>query len=171
MKYPPLVLALLIAVACPVQAQDDDSTQPAGSSAAVLDSEQSSVATVGSGCGEPGRANALLSTNPVIGGTVGIQLSDCLPKANGFLVISGVPTGALETFFGCDMFVDPATAFVPAPFLTGMDGTWSLVGTLALPPSMSGTALRLQCVIAKGPTPDATTWETSNGLHWVLGLN
>ena len=134
-----------------------------------LSAQTAQVSLIGSAGSLGGTTNVFESTDPVIGGQVGMQLTDGRPGSVGFLAISDVPA-TNPVAFGYTVYVDLANPFVAQPFTLTVDGYWSLVATLNLPPDLAGTRVRLQVLTVDPSTDVGPSYETSNGLDWVLGL-
>lgn len=107
------------------------------------------------------------SSAPVIGGNVGVQLSNARPNAVGFLAISNVPT-SYAPYAGGTSYVDMTDAYVAAPFLIPQSGVWTLVAPLTFPPSMVGKEFHLQCLTIDGGGTEGKV-ALSNGVFWRLG--
>ena len=154
MMYLALVAVVLVA---PAYGQDSKNTTAA-------------KAAAGEGFASDGsKAPHLDSTVPVVGGAVGLQLTNARPGATAYLAI-GAATSTVYSFAGGNLFLDPATAFVAKPFVVPQTGTWSLATTLDVPKSMIGEELHLQFLVLDAVGPQEGKQFLSSALWWRLGL-
>jgi hypothetical protein len=126
-----------------------------------------SGSSVGSGCGSGGTIPVLATTNPVLGLTTSITVSNGKPNHSGSLVASYGIASPSPLGSGCTAWVDLASFFVVATFATNGSGSWTLNMPLPLNPALVGLDVALQAVIFSPTSPLGI--DVSNGLSCQIG--
>lgn len=131
----------------------------------VLDDPGASSRTVGGSSGT--LTTRLTTSDPVIGGTFALRLTDAAPSASVFVVLSAVsepqPLGSSAW-----LYVDGASLSILAFGASDAHGAWST--TFALPhvlASLHGLTIALQAIV--GPTAAPFGSDLSNGVHATFG--
>ena len=104
---------------------------------------------VGSGCAASGFPPRLTGTDPVVGGTMRVQV-DGKPSSVGLLLLGTPATPVIEMGFACRLFLDLGVGF-GLGFQTSPRGRWHMSNVRV--PNISGTSgLRLVMQVALGPS-------------------
>jgi Matrixin len=126
-----------------------------------------SGASVGSGCGSGPTIPVLSTTNPVLGLTTSITVTNAKPSHAGALVASYGTAAPSPLGMGCTAYVDLATFFVLAQFGTNAAGFWTMTMPLPSNPALGGLDVALQAVVYSPTSPLGI--DVSNGLNAQIG--
>lgn len=125
--------------------------------------------SVGVGCG----ANTmdppdLDASQPVLGSTLDIDVSECAPGTQGLLYFSfGAPVGVALPGVACTIEVDFPNAFLLTPFTTDANGEFNVSFPLAAAPGVAGSEVTLQAVVF--PTTGPLGVDLTSGLLLRFG--
>jgi hypothetical protein len=120
--------------------------------------------SVGQGCG--GGLPKLTSSRPVLGQSLGLQVTGAPASAAGQMLLSARPAGALGLTCQCQAFLDPVTLVFLFPFVTSSGGGASASVPLPAEQTIAGLALRMQALATGGSCGFVLT----NGIDLVLGI-
>ncbi len=122
---------------------------------------------MGSGCAASGFPPRLTGTDPVVGGTMRLQV-DGRPSSVGVLLLGTPAASVTEMGFGCRLFLDLGVGFALG-FQTSTTGRWQMTNVRV--PNIPGTSgLRLVMQVALGGSTQLPFGlDVSSGLVLVAG--
>ncbi|HYC79220.1 MAG TPA: hypothetical protein VEI02_16495 [Planctomycetota bacterium] len=135
--------------------------------ATVFCTAKPSVSSLGGGCGVP-TAPILTSTNGLLGQTFTLTLSDAPPGAPAYLFVSAVPFANLPLGGGCEVALDPGSAFPLATWTTDGAGQASLALYVTPDSACCGLELAFQALVYGAGQPLGVA-ALSNGVRTTFG--